>query len=123
MHRIPLLIVAFSLFAQDVKPPAKKPGLPLKPAEHPRLNALVADVAKAVNTAPVDQIFLAPGAEIGVRPKQCAAYCGADIANRVRIHFASEQSGFPDSIDCSHSLSRTTEAQSSATGPADSGKD
>src|SRR5258708_12462929 len=31
MHRIPLVIVALSLFAQDVKPPAKKPGLPLKP--------------------------------------------------------------------------------------------
>src|SRR5258706_11320428 len=31
MHRIPLLIVALSLLAQDAKPPAKKPGLPLKP--------------------------------------------------------------------------------------------
>ncbi|HEV8148206.1 MAG TPA: amidohydrolase family protein [Bryobacteraceae bacterium] len=30
MHRIPLLIVALSLFAQETKPPAKKPGLPLK---------------------------------------------------------------------------------------------
>src|SRR5258706_6092720 len=31
MHRIPLLIVALSLLAQDAKPPAKKPGLPLVP--------------------------------------------------------------------------------------------
>ncbi len=55
-------VVLKSLFARSTG----ASGLPLAKGEHPRLRAVVEDVATAVNTAPVDKIFMAPGAEIGV---------------------------------------------------------
>lgn len=42
------------------------PGLRLDPAEHPRLRALLDDVAAAVGTRPVDDVFVTAGTELAV---------------------------------------------------------
>ncbi|MFO0807650.1 MAG: M48 family metalloprotease [Gemmataceae bacterium] len=48
------------------RPAAGGFGILKSPAECPRLHALVAEVAGRIDTAPVDEIYLSPGASIGV---------------------------------------------------------
>jgi Zn-dependent protease with chaperone function len=55
-------VVLKSLFTRA----SESSGLPLGEGEHPRLQAVIGEVAQAVNTPPVDKVYLSPGAEIGV---------------------------------------------------------
>lgn len=55
-----------ALWASVFRRDGGDPGLRLAPGDHPRLDAVLAQVAGRIGTRPVDAVFLTPGTEVAV---------------------------------------------------------
>jgi Zn-dependent protease with chaperone function len=55
-----------SLWVSIVRPPTPDPGERLTQGTHPRLDAVLAEVASRIGTRPVDAVFLVPGTQVAV---------------------------------------------------------